>query len=229
MKHFKENFNYTPTSPEDEFYSPIGEKCKKFSLSWTSTAIRALKELSPQAFCSFSLFSPHFMHIYASRSLFSCWFSWFLRLATRHQLQFRSRCQRRRGCCKLASIQIFPCIYLIFFSLLESSGNSIKSNPWSHFPQSYWYQGIFWRRGRLSEPSFSQISSWQLPNRRRLANHSRSRKFSHLFCVILFLLPSSLSIHQNLLLFICIQCLKVKMLRNYYRLEKFEEFLCFQF
>lgn len=26
MKHFKENFNYTPTSPEEEFYSPIGEK-----------------------------------------------------------------------------------------------------------------------------------------------------------------------------------------------------------
>lgn len=25
MKHFKENFNYTPTSPEEEFYSPIGE------------------------------------------------------------------------------------------------------------------------------------------------------------------------------------------------------------
>lgn len=26
MKHFKDNFNYTPTSPEEKFYSPIGEK-----------------------------------------------------------------------------------------------------------------------------------------------------------------------------------------------------------
>lgn len=66
MKHFKENFNYTPTSPEDEFYSPIGEK-------WTFRFHKHQPpfELRRSFRCELSTAFHYFHH-------FSCTFMFFL-------------------------------------------------------------------------------------------------------------------------------------------------------